>query len=110
MVLMILIGLGLLIWHLAIYPDPPLNDPAPLRPVRVEGIAPFVAVASQHDDGAAVGFTASLHQGSVANSLDTCTTSPCNDAGSDGVFRVSRCRVVPDTNTPTSGFFRDGQI
>ena len=62
MILMVLTGLGLFIWHLAIHPDPQPNDPGPFPPVRVDGIAPFVAVASQHDDDAAVGFTASLHQ------------------------------------------------
>ena len=61
MTLMVLAGLGLFVWHLVIHPEDRLTDPGPSPPVRAEGIAPFVAVASRHDDGAAVGFTAVVH-------------------------------------------------
>ena len=62
MILMVLTGLGLFVWHLAIHPDAQLTDPGPLPPIRSRGIAPFVAVATRHDDGAAVAFTARVHQ------------------------------------------------
>ena len=62
MTLMVLTGLGIFLWHLAIHPEPQLADPGPLPPIPTRGIAPFVAVAARHDDGAAVGFTAVVHQ------------------------------------------------
>ena len=67
MTLLALTGLGLFLWHLAIHPDPQLIDPGSLPPLRTQGIAPFVAVASRHHDGAAVPFTVVVHQRDRAN-------------------------------------------
>ena len=66
MTLLVLTGLGLFFWHLAIHPEAQLTDPGPLPP-QTEGIAPFVAVASRHDDCAAVPFTAVVHKRDRAN-------------------------------------------
>ncbi len=60
--LLIVTGLILFIWHLIIHPEPQLEDPGPLPAVQTEGIAPFVVVASRHDDDAAVGFTVVVHE------------------------------------------------
>ncbi len=62
MTFMVLTGLGLFLWHLAIHPDAQLADPGPLPPLQTQGIAPFVAVASRHNDAAAVPFTAVVHK------------------------------------------------
>ncbi len=62
MTLLIVTGLILFVWHLIIHPEPQLEDPGPLQAVQIEGIAPFVAVASRHDDDAAVRFTAVVHE------------------------------------------------
>ena len=67
MTLLVLTGLGLFLWHLAIHPEAQLADPGPLPPLQTQGLAPFVAVASRHDDGAAIAFTAVVHQRDRAN-------------------------------------------
>ena len=67
MTFMVLTGLVFFLWHLAIHPDAQLADPGPLPPFQSQGIAPFVAVASRHDDYAAVPFTAVVHKRDRAN-------------------------------------------
>ncbi len=67
MTLIVLTGLGLFLWHLAIHPDAQLAEPGPLPPFQTQGIALFVAVASRHDDYAAVPFTAVVHKRDRAN-------------------------------------------
>ena len=62
MTLLVLTGLGLFLWHLAIHPDAQLTEPGPLPQLRTQGIASFVAVATRHDDCAAVPFTAVVHK------------------------------------------------
>lgn len=69
MTLLVLTGLGLFLWHLAIHPDAQFADPGPLPPLQTQGIAPFVAVAARHNDCAAVPFTAVVHQRDRANFL-----------------------------------------
>ena len=58
---MVLAGLALYGWHLAIHPEPQLSDPGEPAPRRTEGVAVLVAVANRHDDDAALRFTARVH-------------------------------------------------
>ena len=58
---MVLAGLALYGWHLAIHPAPKLTDPGEPLPRRTEGVAALVAVANLHDDDAALRFTARVH-------------------------------------------------
>lgn len=67
MTTLLLAGLGLFLWHLAIHPQAQLADPGPLPPFQTQGIAPFVAVAAHHNDYAAVPFTAVVHKRDRAN-------------------------------------------
>ena len=69
MTTLVLAGMGLFLWHMAIHPDPQLIDPGPLPPLQTQGIAAFVAVAARHDDGAAVPFTTVVHKRDRANFL-----------------------------------------
>ena len=64
---MLLAGLALFAWHLAIHPEPQLTEPAEEVPLRTEGIAALVAVASRHDDDVALGFNAEVHGRDMRN-------------------------------------------
>ncbi len=111
MILIVLTGLGLFIWHVTIHPDPQLNDPGPLPPVRVEGIPPFVAVASQHDDRAAVGFTASVHQRDRHNFVSHLHHIAVQRYGLRRRFPPFQVRERPRAgHTPSQDVFWDGQI
>ena len=54
-------GLILYGWHLAIHPEPQLTDPEAPASRKTQGVAALVAVASRHDDDAALRFTARIH-------------------------------------------------
>ena len=64
---MLLAGLALFAWHLAIHPEPQLTEPAEDVPLRTEGIAALVAVASRHDDDVALGFDPVVHGRDLRN-------------------------------------------
>ena len=58
---MLLAGVILYGWHLAIHPEPLLTDPGEPPPRSTQGVAALVAVANRHDDDAALRFTAHVH-------------------------------------------------
>ena len=69
---MLLAGLALFAWHLAIHPEPQLTEPQLTEPdedvpLRAEGIAALVAVASRHDDDVALRFDPVVHGRDLRN-------------------------------------------
>ena len=64
---MLLAGLALFAWHLAIHPEPQLTEPDEDVPLRTEGIAALVAVASRHDDAVALRFDPVVHGRDMRN-------------------------------------------
>ena len=58
---LVLAGLILYGWHLAIHPEPQLSDPGEPIPRRIQGVAALVSVANRHDDDAALRFIARVH-------------------------------------------------
>ena len=109
---MVLAGVILYGWHLAIHPEPQLTDPGEPASRRTEGVAALVAVANRHEDDAALRFTVRAMVATSAISAFTCAGLPPSGAGAPttvGAASAWWCRKLISSgcgqwrSTPSTG-------